>query len=677
MSATKIMVVEDERIIALHMKQQLARMGYDVVGTAASGMMALDKISHLHPDLVLMDIHIDGEVDGIETAARIPSTLHIPVIYLTAFAEESTLERARATHPYGYLLKPFSERELHASIMMALERSHLDIAQQRNRERLSAALDVARMGVWELNPETKTFLFGDLAGKMFGNGHRLVTSTWDRLLGQVHEEDRPLLEEMLEQLAVEGTAGQIDFRRPTRRGTRWLRMQCRQVSGDPGDAKRIVGVVHDVTDSREKDERLRKTAGDLAEERERLSEALDVAEKANHAKSNFLAVMSHELRTPMNAILGFGQLLEGMVFGELNERQLEYVGHILSAGDHLLRLINDILDLAKIEETRLQVEIERVELAPVMGRVAASLAQLAADNGIQLSTEMRGELAVAADVTRLSQVLINLVSNAIKYSQPGGVVRMYDEVRKKNWVRITVADNGVGIPPQLQSHVFEPFNRLGAEHGTVPGTGIGLHITKRLVALMGGEIGFESEPGTGTKFWIDLPIHNADSGSASEQDLLTGLPSRMLLNDRIRQAIALAQRNMKKVGVLSLGLHNFDRINDGLGRPVGTRLLQSVADRVVECVRKPDTVSRQSGEEFVVLLSEMKRVEDLATVANRILESVTKPYAVDHHHLRLDASIGVAFYPDDGMDAETLVDKSLTEMRRSREFALLRAKQMH
>ncbi|HLG89308.1 MAG TPA: GGDEF domain-containing protein [Alphaproteobacteria bacterium] len=106
-------------------------------------------------------------------------------------------------------------------------------------------------------------------------------------------------------------------------------------------------------------------------------------------------------------------------------------------------------------------------------------------------------------------------------------------------------------------------------------------------------------------------------------------------------------------------------------------LLQSVADRIVECVRKPDTVSRQSGEAFVVFLSEMKRVEDLATVANRILESVTRPYAVDHHHLRLDASIGVAFYPDDGMDVETLIDKSITDMRRSREFALIRAKRMH
>jgi signal transduction histidine kinase len=146
MPNARIMLVEDERIVALHLQQQLATFGYDVVANVANGTHALQKIEEDHPDLVLMDIHIEGEIDGIDTAARIPASYHIPVVYLTAYSEEATLERARATKPYGYLLKPFSERELHATIQMVLERSGTEKALRASEERLRQAQKMEVVG---------------------------------------------------------------------------------------------------------------------------------------------------------------------------------------------------------------------------------------------------------------------------------------------------------------------------------------------------------------------------------------------------------------------------------------------------------------------------------------------------------------------------------------------------
>src|SRR5580704_5055238 len=143
-TGTSIIVVEDERIVALHLKQQLSKLGYNVAAVVASSNEALHKISEVRPDLVLMDIHIEGDIDGIETTMRIPAEYRIPVIYLSAYSEEATLERARSSKPYGFLVKPFSERELHVSIEMALERSRLDSALQSSEEQAQRERDTAQ-----------------------------------------------------------------------------------------------------------------------------------------------------------------------------------------------------------------------------------------------------------------------------------------------------------------------------------------------------------------------------------------------------------------------------------------------------------------------------------------------------------------------------------------------------
>src|SRR3954471_23434733 len=155
MQPAKVFVVEDERVVAMHLRQQLSRLGYQVPAMATSGSDALNKIVKLLPDVVLMDIHIEGDIDGIETASRIPPELQIPVIYLTAYSKEATLERARMTKPYGYLLKPFSERELHATIQMALQRREADGIIRNSEARLKSLVADRTSELESANAELK------------------------------------------------------------------------------------------------------------------------------------------------------------------------------------------------------------------------------------------------------------------------------------------------------------------------------------------------------------------------------------------------------------------------------------------------------------------------------------------------------------------------------------------
>jgi len=243
------------------------------------------------------------------------------------------------------------------------------------------------------------------------------------------------------------------------------------------------------------------------EQAEELRNARSLAEAASSAKSEFLASMSHELRTPLNAILGFAQLLQRDKKTPLSERQLERVGHVLKGGEHLLRLIDEVLDLARIEAGRLTVSLEPVALPSVLDEVKTTLDSLALGNQISVSIVPAGDALpeVIADRTRLKQILMNYGSNAIKYGRPGGTVQ-FEAYALAQRVRIAVRDDGIGIPSDKHDKLFQPFQRAGQEAGPIEGTGIGLTITKRLAELMHGAVGFDSAVGRGSVFWIELPI---------------------------------------------------------------------------------------------------------------------------------------------------------------------------
>ncbi len=227
---------------------------------------------------------------------------------------------------------------------------------------------------------------------------------------------------------------------------------------------------------------------------------------ANRAKNQFLSSISHELRTPMTSIIGFAQLLKSSE--QLTEEDQECLDEILHSGQHLLRLINDVLELAQVQAESSQIPGELVEVRNVVSSALRISEPQARSKHISIEVcpeQDQASLEVFADGSRLCQVLINLLSNAIKYNNAEGEVRVRWYARDERTVRIEVQDTGLGIGTDKQSELFQPFNRLGFETSNIQGTGIGLTISKRLVELMRGEIGCESEEGSGSTFWLDLP----------------------------------------------------------------------------------------------------------------------------------------------------------------------------
>ena len=235
-----------------------------------------------------------------------------------------------------------------------------------------------------------------------------------------------------------------------------------------------------------------------------LENARFAAEKANLAKSDFLSSMSHELRSPLNAILGFAQLMD-TASPLPTPSQKESIDQILKAGWHLLNLINEILDLARVESGKLSLSLEPTALSEVLGECQGMIEPQAQKSGITITfPQAHIPYFVIADRTRLKQVLINLLSNAIKYNQAGGTVVVDCSAPNPERVRVSVKDTGAGLPPEKLSQLFQPFNRLGQEAGGQEGTGIGLVVARQLIELMGGVIGVESTVGAGSVFWFDM-----------------------------------------------------------------------------------------------------------------------------------------------------------------------------
>lgn len=275
-----------------------------------------------------------------------------------------------------------------------------------------------------------------------------------------------------------------------------------------GGQRCLITTTMDITDRKKVEDELRK--------------ARQEAELANVAKSEFLSRMSHELRTPMNAILGFAQLLE---MSDLNTSQLKGVNHILHSGKHLLNLINEVLDISRIESGRLSLSLEPVNLGSVVAEMLEIIKPLMQARGLKYKhgVNFRPELFVKTDRQRLKQVLLNLLNNAIKYNRDGGLISVDTLVRKDEtteieWIRIEIIDTGMGIEKENIQKLFNPFERIGAEMTSTEGTGLGLAVVKKLVNAMGGFVGVESVWGEGSNFWIELPLIESQLITA-EKDL--------------------------------------------------------------------------------------------------------------------------------------------------------------
>jgi PAS domain S-box-containing protein len=367
------------------------------------------------------------------------------------------------------------------SVRARLRAETLASALGRSEAHLAQAQRVAGVGSWEWHADEERIMWSVEQARLHGWPHAEPPTSGEVVLELIDPADRPKVSAALD-AAREGNAPlSLEYRVTGADGVRVIYCRGEALRDANGRSVGLVGTCQDVT------ERFRRAE----------------AERANRAKSEFLSRMSHELRTPLNAVLGFGQLLAR---SELQERQRANVDQILSAGRHLVSLINEVVEISRIEAGEIAVSLEPVHLAPILDGVIDLVAPQSAARRVSLTTSPReiDDVWVHADHQRLKQVLLNLLSNAIKYNRVDGHVEVRVERPDNERVRVVVADTGLGIAPGMLSRLFTPFERLGAEHGEVEGTGLGLSLSRGLTRAMGGTIEVESTPGAGTVFTVEL-----------------------------------------------------------------------------------------------------------------------------------------------------------------------------
>ncbi|MEF8769502.1 MAG: EAL domain-containing protein [Candidatus Accumulibacter phosphatis] len=520
----KLMLVEDERVVAFDLKNQLQSFGYVVGAMVASGEQALQRVAEVAPDLVLMDIHLEGKMDGVETATEIQLRHQIPVIYLTAYAEDDTLRRALASQPFGYLVKPWDARELHATIQMALARREVEVAVESSELRLKLAMEAASLGVFEWLPQFNRMRGDGHLGALFGDRPVPLDEAWDNFLVRVDDDDRDRVIASLSEALTCGSAVRIEFRTArTNDGPHFLEANVKAYPGTNAQ-RRVLGVLQDISERRRTEDRLRQSG------------------VVFHSAAAAIAIVDVERRVAaVNAaftrITGYSEA--------------EAIGLDL---DLLLRV----------------------------------------QRGKQVGSEgFFGQLALAADGFWEGQVFCQRRNGE---SFP-------------SWQSVSVVPSAAG---KADNFVIS-FSDVS-----------------------------------------DIHLANEKLKHLAHHDSLTGLPNRLLFNDRFEQAIKLARRQKNRCLLLFLDLDNFKVLNDTLGHDVGDELLRVVARRLRDALRGNDTVARLGGDEFV-LVAGSASPDYGAELARKLLDTLRAPVSLVGEEITVSVSIGIAVFPDDGRDVPLLM----------------------
>ena len=498
-----------------------------LIKTAPVIVLLLDKkgsIQYINPYFERLAGYSLSEIKGEDWATRfVPERDRHRVVSLLACSNEKT---AMCTDVTAVILSTGEEREIewytnvipaHGSVREAVQFVGLDVTERKNtqaalmrsEETMAEAQTIAHIGSWDWDITSNELSWSDEIYRIFGVSPQQFEATYDAFLKYIHPDDH-------EKVTAAVTASvenndmpyKVEHRVIQPDGQeRIVQEQGEVYRNSEGVPIRMIGTVLDVTESKQAEKELkiyREHLEELVQQRtEGMELARDEAEQANAAKSEFLSRMSHELRTPMNAILGFGQLLELGHKG--SEEDQENIREILSAGYHLLELINDVLDITKIEAGKLDMDLSHVSVTNVLQQSLKMVDSQAQQRALTIHDQVSDkDFAVVADLTRVKQVFVNLLTNAVKYNSENGSITISADIIDRKNLRISVADTGKGLTAEDVSKLFVPFERLNPSRN-VEGTGIGLVITKRLVENMRGSIGVESTPGEGSTFWIELP----------------------------------------------------------------------------------------------------------------------------------------------------------------------------
>ncbi|MEZ5662429.1 MAG: response regulator [Burkholderiaceae bacterium] len=482
----KILIVEDEGIVAFNLQQRLKQMGYDVIGLAESGSEGLALVEQHRPDLVLMDIHIKGELDGIGLADIMHRAHALPIIYLTAYSEDTTLARARQTRPYGYLIKPFSERELHATIQMALERHEVQVQLTHSQQMLQLALQAAHMSHLMVDRQARQVSLSDDAGLLAGIIEGPVISS-DSFLACFAEGGASQLKALLDFPPRAGAPLRVVAQAADRAGApaRWFQMDV--ASDEDGN---IRGIIQDVTAQEKARQRMLHINEELEQ---RVAErTADLRRQVKEIEA-FSYTAAHDLKSPLRAIAGLSDVLVEDCGQNLGTDGATMLGHISDAAGQMGALIDALLKLSSL--SRVPMHRQPVDLSRMALDIADQLAREYPDLHTRFSVVP--SLMVDADPALIRSVLDNLLRNAWKFSSTTTepTIDLRRDVRN-GLVHYLVCDNGIGFDPGQAERLFEPFVRLHAS-STFAGTGLGLNIAQRIVERHGGSMCADGRPGQG------------------------------------------------------------------------------------------------------------------------------------------------------------------------------------
>jgi PAS domain S-box-containing protein len=495
MTPAKILIVEDERVVARDIQYRLTRLGYQVAGVTCFGEEAVKLAGETSPDLVLMDIRLEGEMDGVVAAQEIRNRYLLPVVYLTAYADEDTLQRARVTEPFGYILKPFDERELHTVIEMALYKHQAERRLRESEHRYAVTLSSIGDGVIATDSNGRVTFLNPTAQKLTGwSTDEAAGRPLPEVFRIINEDTRNTVEDPVVKVLREGiVVGLANHTLLIHRDGHELPIDdCgAPIRDDRGGVTGAVLVFHDMSDRRRLEEQIRQS-------------------QKMEAVGRLAGGVAHDFNNLLTAIICFSELL--LLKRPPEERARELIGEIHKAGERGARLINQLLAFSRKQVLTLTV----LNLNSVIAGMQKMLATLIGED-IELQVQGDRDLGlVKADLSQIEQVIINLAVNAKDAMAGGGVLTLESanqevdeafaaanpDMRPGSYVRLRVSDTGRGIDPSVFPYLFEPFFTT-KEIGK--GTGLGLATVYGIVKQSGGHIVVSSSPGNGTTFHVYLP----------------------------------------------------------------------------------------------------------------------------------------------------------------------------
>jgi hypothetical protein len=514
--AIQVLVVEDERVVARDIKACLENLGYTVPAIACSGEDAIEKARAIQPDIVLMDIHLEGEMDGTQAAQQIWSDLQIPIIYSTGYSDQITVERATATQPFGYILKPIKERDLYVAVKTALQRYHLEIKLKAREHWLTIVLRAIGDGVIIVDTQSRIKFLNVAAELMTGWQQE---EAFDKSLLEVwrlvHEQTQePILNPALEAIQTGRTVylGNHTLLVTKSGAAIPIADSAAPFLNDDGTTAGVVLVFRDVTEHRLAAEQVI-----TLQRAQVLEHQMEELQRLNQLKDDFLSTISHELRTPLSNIKLAIQMLE-ITLDRQNETDLETSSMNLRLSSYLnilreqcnqeLMLINDLLDLQKLEGNAHPLEQTSIELEHWILHVMDAFRERTQRQQQRLQAILQPDLPMlVSDLAILTRILTELLTNAHKYTPADEEITVFASIENESYLHLKVCNTGVEIPANELTRIFDKFYRISVngDRWARDGTGLGLALIKKMAAYLGGSIWAENGPRQ-LCFTVELPL---------------------------------------------------------------------------------------------------------------------------------------------------------------------------